>query len=117
MFQTGHCCPDAPRELQETGGAPWRRPAAPPAGARRGDGRVRGAALAAAAAAAMPILVEASAGAGTRPAWRSVGTRGSAEAFAFGARRAAATVSPSVPSLLPQTLASDDQAGCQGQAR
>lgn len=94
MFQTDPGCTDgAAAELEDTRWESCRRLAAPPAGGRRGAGRVRGAAPAPAAAAAMPILVKAAAGAGTRHASRSLCAR-SATAFASGAYRAAATVSP-----------------------
>lgn len=93
-------------ELEETSEeSRWRPAAAPPAGGAGalGAGRVRGAAPApAAAAAAMPILVKAAAGAGTRHARRSLGTHQSAKAFAWGARRAAATVSPASHRCCPK---------------
>lgn len=80
-------------DLEEPGGESWPRPGTPAAGGRRGAGRVRGAAPALAAVSAMPILVKAAASAGTRHPRSSLLTRGSAEAFASGARRAVASVS------------------------
>lgn len=50
----------------------------------------------------MPILVKAAAGAGTRHAPRSLATHRSAEAFASGSRRAAATVSPAPHRCCPK---------------
>lgn len=123
MFQTDpECTDDTAAELEETRSESRRRLAAPPAGGRRGAGRVRGAAPAPAAAAAMPILVKAAAGAGTRHASRSLRAR-SAAAFASGAHRAAATVSPEpclcYPKLwpAPPRLGTRDQPGKEQEAQ
>lgn len=74
---------------------------------------MRGAAPAPAAAAAMPILVKAAAGAGARHPPRSLATHQSAEAFASGSRRAAATVSSAPHRCCPKLWPSRTRLGAR----